>query len=58
MTPNVYEYNPECECEVCRNGGVLPTGTPGNGHSFGYAVAHMPPSTRPPWTRDIRQGAK
>jgi hypothetical protein len=53
VTPNTYQYNADCECEVCRNGGVLPTGTPSNGHSFGYAVAHCPPPSRPPWTRQI-----
>ena len=39
----VYAFNPDCTCNWCENGGVVPQGTPSNGHSFGYENPHIPP---------------
>jgi UDP-3-O-[3-hydroxymyristoyl] glucosamine N-acyltransferase len=42
-----YEFNPDCGCEVCANGGV-PARGPDSGHSYAYDEPHMPPcSARP-----------
>lgn len=39
---NVYRYNPGCECDWCRNGGVNPQ--PGAPATLGYAEPHIPPA--------------
>ncbi len=46
----LYQFNPLCECEICRNGGTVPEDHPERGHSFAYGEPHLPPS-RSPWTR-------
>lgn len=38
----VYEFNPDCGCEVCANGGT-PAPGPDSGHSYAYGEPHMPP---------------
>lgn len=38
-----YQFNPECPCSVCQNGGTVPQGTGDNGHAFGYEQPHIPP---------------
>jgi UDP-3-O-[3-hydroxymyristoyl] glucosamine N-acyltransferase len=42
-----YEFNPDCPCEVCANGGTPKPG-PSSGHSFAYDQPHMPPPRQRP----------
>lgn len=41
-TLSSYEFNPDCACEVCANGGV-PRRGPDSGHSYAFGEPHMPP---------------
>jgi hypothetical protein len=44
---SAYEFNPDCPCEVCANGGTPKPG-PSSGHSFAYDQPHMPPPRQRP----------
>lgn len=50
----IYEYNPACSCDWCRNSGNIPTDHPDNGHAFGYGNEHVPPNSAPWQERHTR----